>query len=344
MSHEIALIGGKRSFAYVGAEAWHGLGQRLEAGASMEAWAAAAGLNFEILSAPVRYETRSHGTMEAEGDVVLYRSDNGARVGIVSDRYQIVQPMAALEFFREFCEAESLTMETAGALKGGSIYWALAKTGREANFGADVLDVVNQYVLLSTSADGSRSTDASINSTRVVCRNTLRASDRTAKARVKTRHSTTFDANATAKALGLVDLDTSWEKFAADMRKLQDVAISPAEATAFFSNLLRPAKDRVAQPARDMKAQDFATLLTGSVRLGEELAPKERAIRGLADLETSYVSAPGAVPGTAYGVLQAVTHFVDHVRGTDATRQASAMFGQGDSLKSEAFEQLLAMA
>jgi hypothetical protein len=57
----------------------------------------------------------------------------------------------------------------------------------------------------------------------------------------------------------------------------------------------------------------------------------------MTDLERVYQTAPGAAPGTAYGALQAVTHWVDHVRGknTDA-RVASALFGQGQALKARA--------
>lgn len=334
----IANVNGQDSFAYVGAPGWHGKGQKLEAGATMEQWAKAAGLDFEVKRATAQYMTDDHGMRTADGDVVLYRSDTGARVGMVRDGYQIVQPIDALEFFREFCERGHLTMETAGALKGGSVFWAMAKTGRDANFSKTaVADVIEQYVLLSTSVDTSRATNASENTTRVVCMNTLRASDSTATKLVKTVHSKKFDANATAASLGLVDLDASWNKFREQMLALQGVGFNPEEATAFFSNLLRPAKQR----AQARNAQEFAELLTGSATISEP-EPSTRAIRGLADLEMSYVSAPGACPGSAYGVLQAVTHFVDHVRGNDDKRQLSAMFGQGDSLKSEAFAQLLA--
>lgn len=347
MAHNIDMTTGRAAFAYAGERAWHGLGQKLDANASMAQWAEASGLNFEVLRAVVEYQAGEHGYKASARDHVLFRSDNGERLGIVSDEYKVVQPRDALEFFREFCESNQLQMETAGALQGGAIYWAMARTGREANFARSGLDQINQYVLLSTSADGSRATDGSINSTRVVCNNTLRMSDRTAKSRVKVRHSSVFDPRALASQLGLVDLDRVWEQFAADMRKLQQIEVSAAEATAFFSNLLRPAKP--AAPARN--AQSFEELLTGPATLSNEArtiiaadVKPERAIRGLADLEQSYVAAPGACPGTAYGALQAVTHFIDHVRGSDAGRQQSAWFGQGETLKATAFEQLLAKA
>ena len=48
-------------------------------------------------------------------------------------------------------------------------------------------------------------------------------------------------------------------------------------------------------------------------------------------------SAMPHVKGTAYGLLNAVTEYVDHQRGGDATRLSSAWFGSGEGLKNEAF-------
>jgi hypothetical protein len=49
--------------------------------------------------------------------------------------------------------------------------------------------------------------------------------------------------------------------------------------------------------------------------------------------------------GTAYGLLNAVTEFVDHQRRARSTdhRLDSAWFGQGAILKQKAFDQALAM-
>jgi hypothetical protein len=74
-------------------------------------------------------------------------------------------------------------------------------------------------------------------------------------------------------------------------------------------------------------------------------APIDRAIRGLAELEECYYKAPGAVPGTAYGLVQGVTRFVDHSRGKDSDKRlTSAWFGQGETLKQQAVEKALALA
>jgi phage/plasmid-like protein (TIGR03299 family) len=204
---------------------------------------------------------------------------------------------------------------------------------------------------MSTSADKSRSTDNRLTGTRVVCANTLTvALGEANKSAVRTRHSTAFDARLVKEKMGIVTSqnDAAWEKFRSDMERLADKKVSSTEATEILSELLRPAGER-AKPRQQANATSFAELLNAPVGTATNFAntdkeSPERAIRGLAELEQSYYRAPGAVPGTAYGMLQGITHYIDHARGRDADkRQTSAWFGQGENLKNKAFADLLAM-
>ena len=339
MAHEIYIAAnGQASMAYVGKTPWHGLGQELQAGLSIEQWCVAAGLDYTVERAIVQYQNGELRTFP--GKDVLYRSDTSAPLGIVSDGYKIVQPAEVLDFFRDLCADRGFTLETAGALKGGAIYWALARTEHESTLGAN--DTSRGYVLLSTSADGTRATDARFTAVRVVCNNTLSIALNGSVGATKTRHSTMFNARATKKSLGLIDFDKAWSDFSDSMRAMAQYPIADAEASAMFANLLRPAGMRPA-PRLSIGATSFDQLLNANVGAAVEFAPiaKDRAIRGLGDLEHSYHYAPGAMPGTAYGVLQGVTHYIDHVRGTSNDKRLnSAWFGQGETIKREALERL----
>lgn len=351
MAHMIDTSNGRANMAYVGASPWwngdNGLfGARLQPGQSIDEWLIAAGMTYTVERSPVTY---NNGTVHTfEGKDVLWRSDTHAPLGIVSSGYKIVQPAECMEFFREFCEENQMSMETAGVLKGGAVYWALAKTGKTLVIGSQ--DKTEEYVLMSTSADGTRATDNRKTAIRVVCNNTLSlANERGSKGAIKTRHNTTFDANAVKQKMGLAQSVDAWEQFSEQMHRLANKSVTQAEATEFFSELLRPAASR-AKPRQELKAQSFVELLQAPVGAAEafaetDKASPERAIRGLSDLMESYANAPGAVPGTAYGMLQGVTHYVDHVRGSNNAdkRLTSAWFGQGDTLKSKALDALLAM-
>ncbi|MFX9212966.1 DUF932 domain-containing protein, partial [Acinetobacter baumannii] len=80
---------------------------------------------------PVRYvtETAWHlgNIMSYPENKVLFRSDTQAPLSVVSQRYQVVQPQEILEFYRDLTEVSGFELETAGVLKGGKKFWALAR-------------------------------------------------------------------------------------------------------------------------------------------------------------------------------------------------------------------------
>jgi phage/plasmid-like protein (TIGR03299 family) len=84
---------------------------------------------------------------------VLFRSDTNTPLSVVSQRYQVVQPREILEFYRDLTKVSGFELETAGVLKGGKKFWALAKTGQD--FALKGNDVTNGYILLATACDGT---------------------------------------------------------------------------------------------------------------------------------------------------------------------------------------------
>jgi hypothetical protein len=151
VSHELDFSTGEAAIAYVGHTPWHGLGFNLEKGASIEEWAKAARMEWEIFRAPVKFDVvRSTEMTDAEKRYwevnkgvdmltetliypdkhVLYRSDTNSPLSVVSPSYNIVQPQEVLEFYRDLVGTADMQLETAGVLFGGRRFWALANTGR----------------------------------------------------------------------------------------------------------------------------------------------------------------------------------------------------------------------
>src|SRR3990167_503820 len=90
MSHLIDMSNNRANIAYIGEKPWHGLGQELTPGADIATWQREAGLEWVANKTPVRYE---NGELHAfAGKNVLFRSDTGAPLSIVSDDYHEVQP------------------------------------------------------------------------------------------------------------------------------------------------------------------------------------------------------------------------------------------------------------
>ncbi|HTH11201.1 MAG TPA: DUF932 domain-containing protein, partial [Acidovorax sp.] len=135
------------TMAYVGLKPWHGLGNKLPRQQPIEVWKQQAGMDWKIEESEVRYVTGSHNieTINAfPQNKVLYRSDTKKPLAVVSKRFQVVQPGEILEFYRDLTATNGLELETAGVLREGRKFWALARTGQSATLRGR--DRVNGYL------------------------------------------------------------------------------------------------------------------------------------------------------------------------------------------------------
>ncbi|VFT09586.1 phage/plasmid-like protein [Pseudomonas aeruginosa] len=123
--------------AYVGEAPWHGLGSRLSPKQPLEVWQHEAGMDWQIQESPVHFKADAVGHLGSihsfPEQKVLYRSDTKEPLSVVSQRYQVVQPREVLEFYRDLTQVSGYELETAGVLKGGRKFWALARTGQNTS-------------------------------------------------------------------------------------------------------------------------------------------------------------------------------------------------------------------
>lgn len=321
MSHELTTrANGLTEMAYVGETPWHGLGQELTAGASIDDWKIAAGMDWKVQRSKVRYFADAAGEQqfEMEDRHVLLRSDDKKALGIVSPDFQIVQPGAVLEFFRDLTEDAGMRLHTAGTLFGGRKFWALAKVGEATIQGADK---VGGYLLLATACDGSMATEIRETSIRVVCNNTLSMARAVGAKRdlIRITHRSKF--NAAAVKAHMLDAGSSFASHIALAQELSRKRVTNAMAEEFVRNLLQP-------------------LAEGEVRDEDKRAPKgEAEILSLFRSNAMGGTLFGA-SGTAWGLVNAVTEYVDHKKPgkSDSHKLDSAFFGAGDDLKNRAFD------
>ena len=135
MAHQIDFTTGQAAIAYATDTdvPWHGLGQTVDPEASVEVWQKAAQLEWRALKAEVQFDSTVTNQCESFADKhVLYRSDCGAPLSVVSSDYQVVQPADILNFFGALAEAKQFRIETVGALMNGRRIWALGRVGKNA--------------------------------------------------------------------------------------------------------------------------------------------------------------------------------------------------------------------
>lgn len=144
---------------------WHGLGTLVsEAPESKEALRMA-GLNWRVLQRDVF----SQDGFLIPGYKVNIRETDFNTLGIVSDRYRIVQNEEAFSFTDQLL-GEGVTYETAGALQDGRKVWLLARLPQKYIIAGDE---ITPYFVIMNSHDGTCSIKAAMTPIRVVCQNTL---------------------------------------------------------------------------------------------------------------------------------------------------------------------------
>ena len=142
-----------------------------------------AGLDWEVLQTPVYMENG----IEIPNYKANVRSTDGSCLGIVTNRYQIVQNTEAFEFTDAIVgETENgvVTYETAGSLCGGRKIWLLAKMPVQKVLDDDV----EPYMFFSNSHDGSGAIKVGMTPIRIVCNNTLNMALASAKRSWSTKH------------------------------------------------------------------------------------------------------------------------------------------------------------
>ena len=168
---------------YVREKPWHGLGTMvMEAPTSADALRLA-GLDWTVDQTPVYTDAG----IEITGYKANRRNSDNAILGIVSDRYKIVQNTEAFEFTDALIgETENgvVKYETAGSLCGGKRVWLLAKMPTQKILDDDV----EPYMFFSNTHDGSGAIKVGITPVRIVCNNTLNIALNTAKRQWSTKH------------------------------------------------------------------------------------------------------------------------------------------------------------
>lgn len=347
MSHGISIVNGFAEMAFRGKTPWHSLGQQVQEGASIDQWRKDAGWMWSANSAPVQYMT-PNGLVTAEGQNALYRSDTGSLLGLVGSQYKPVQPAEVVEFFRDMVESSHYQIETMGTLNGGRKLWALAgRKGLDADITGNG-DIVKGGLLLATSLDGSSPTIVQPTTTRVVCANTLRMAQREKQSQIRISHRSVFDPVEVQKKLSAMDM--GFYEFIKQSQELTRKNITITEAESILKALFeKPVKGlHIADTEAEGKTE-FARLLgvadtSNKTPTGRD-KKESRAVCRILELfqgQGMGSAAPG-VNGTAWGLLNAVTEYVDHEQGRTANnRLDKSWFGTGGQTKDDAFAMLMA--
>jgi phage/plasmid-like protein (TIGR03299 family) len=316
MGHNINVVNGRASMMYVGEVPWHRLGTRLDKPATAAEAIEAAGLGFRVEKIALKTKDPQ---LDVEGHFATVRADTYEVLGVVGSRYSIIQNTDAFTTFDALVGEGEAIYHTAGVLGKGERIWLLAKLPDYIKVNGG--DVVEKYLLLTNSHDGSGPVRVKLTPIRIVCENTLALALNGEEQEVRVRH--TAQAGARLKEaheiLGLTNqLYAQLDQIFNDMARkhIDGETFSTYIKTAF------PTKSTPEDRSRVVYVREKVLELAETGR-GSELAR-----------------------GTVWGAYNAVTEFVDHYRLTSVTDVAglkSMWFGSGERIKKQAFRAAMEM-
>ena len=161
------------SMFYTRTKPWHGLGVQVQEAPESKDALRLAGLDWKVY----QREVYTDSGIKIEGYRANVRNTDNKVLGVVTERYKIVQNEEAFSF-TDALLGKGVRYETAGSLQEGKKVWLLARLPKEYIISGEQ---ISPYLVFSNSHDGSAAVRVAVTPIRVVCNNTLNLALSTAK-------------------------------------------------------------------------------------------------------------------------------------------------------------------
>lgn len=327
------------TMGYVGAVPWHGLGKAVVDEAAMfnsKLFIQECGLDWEAEKRQL-YQKADENFQLANAWQVVRKSDGKVLADMVGERYTILQNSEAFGWFQPWLDQKEAALHTGGALFGGSRIWALAKLNRDPMEIA-AGDIVEKYVLLSHSHDGSLAIRVGFTPIRVVCWNTLSMAHKAdASKLIRLKHSKNVHSNLQNLRDVMNLVNAEFEATAEQYRLLVSKSINQNDLRKYVKKVFQiDAEDKV--------------IWTGGERskeLKEIVSERQKNI--LEEVIGLCESGKGnnlpSVRGTYWSAYNGVTEYLSYVNGrNEDNRMNSLWFGQNANMSKLALASAVEMA
>ena len=313
---------------------WHKLGTVLDNIPTVEDALVFSGLDYEVGLEPLFTAIGSQTELRAPANATINKR-TGEILGVVGEKYKPLQNMESFSFFNPFIESGMVSLETAGSLFGGRKTFVLAKINKDPLvIVPQSNDVVESYILLSNSHDGTLAVRVGYTPIRVVCNNTLTmAHGKNSKSSlIKVKHGSKTKENLELIRETMNLVHQNFEATAEQYKILASKQISESDLKKYINivfSLDDPEKEIDEKP-------DFEN---------EVKKRKSRVLEPIMELfETGKGNYLPGVKGTQWAAYNAVTEYLTHYRGqSEETRFNSLMFLDGAKLNQKALNTLITL-
>lgn len=262
---------------------WSGIGTNVTEAQSSEEALALSGLDWSVY----QQEMTADNGVPVKGFLANIRDIDDKILGVVTDKYQIVQNREAFAFTDELL-GHGVRYETAGMLQDGRKTWILAKMPQKYQM---LGDWIEPYLVFYNSHDGSGSLKVALTPIRVTCQNTLNLALRRAKRNWSTKHTGDIRQKLEDAKETLFRAEQYMDELGSEMNYLASIHFSEQEAETFI--------------------QELITVPKNATKTQEKNVEKLRE-----DLRARYFLAPDlcSLSGTGYRLINAVSDFATHMK------------------------------
>ena len=286
---------------------WHGIGEIVAGTLSSEEAIKVAKLDWEVIPKPIYDEFGR----EISGYKVNQQSTDNKNLGIVTDRYKIVQNKDAFAFTDELL-GQGVRYETAGSLASGKRVWMLARM--EGTVIAE--EKIDPYLVFTNSHDGTGAIRVAITPIRVVCQNTLNLALRKASRHWSCVHTGDIQGKLEEARYTLMNAEAYMDALEEEFGELKLKKVSETQVRDMTEKLLE---------------LEFASLFKKAIKTGKVLDFKEaqkqqkfedKINRKRTDILNIYFDKPDlrGTEHTAFRFVNAVSDYATHTTDHKNTR------------------------
>lgn len=303
------------SMFYVRTLPWHGLGQRVSEAPNSKDALRLAGLDWNVVQQPIFTEAEQC----IQGYKANVRDSDGKVLGVVTDRYKVVQNEEAFAF-TDALLGEGVRYETAGSLQEGKKVWMLARMPHEYIISGER---ISPYLVFSNTHDGSGAVKVALTPIRVVCNNTLNLALNTAKRSWSMVHTGDIKGKMQEAHDTLFMAEKYMDNLGKEFETLRSIKLSDKEIMDYIEILLPCEEGASSQQVKNIK------------RLRD-------------DMKMRYFDAPDLkdVGNNAYRFVNAVSDFATHAnplrKTTNYKENLFARTIEGNPLIDKAYQMVLA--
>lgn len=256
-----------------------------------------------------------------------YRTDTNTPLGLVKDKYEVIQNIEAFNFFNDAIGADKAKWDRAGKFGYGHKIFVSAKLPYTTRVGNDIVD---NYLVFSNSHDGSSSINILFSPIRVICTNMLNSALQTANSYIRIKH--------TKSARNKIEYSSEILRLACEhscdsellFNSLLTIKMSDEEVMKYIADLQLTEAERLALLDYDSK-NGYKKLFRSEYLLMERTNISQRKINQINNIFEYYMDGIGQkdIAGTAWGAYNAVTGFYSNVANLEKEKRVDSLLYGG---------------